>query len=181
MIRPFFFLFFTGFLIAFNLKAQTEENYYAIAKERLNQYEVPRKDFVIVIDYTKNIFSERLYVLDMKSGKSVISSKVSHAFNSGELYATDFSNEPGTNKSCRGNFQTLHTQMGPQFGFGMQLKGLDKGINDRARERAIIFHSSKHMLSAWSYGCFATDEETNRKIIELTKGGCLVAVIHQEK
>ena len=45
-----------------------------------------------------------------------------------------------------------------------------------AERRAIIFHSNKLMKSKWSWGCFATDEITNRKIINLIKGGCLVYV-----
>jgi hypothetical protein len=62
----------------------------------------------------------------------------------------------------------------------MLLRGLDKGVNDQAQKRAIIFHSSKNMASLWSWGCFATDEEINRKIIGLTKNGCLVAVITED-
>jgi hypothetical protein len=33
------------------------------------------------------------------------------------------------------------------------------------------------MKTLWSNGCFATSEEINRKLIDLTKGGVLVCVI----
>jgi hypothetical protein len=59
----------------------------------------------------------------------------------------------------------------------MQLKGLNEGVNDNATRREIIFHSTNCMKLLWSHGCFATPEETNRKIINLTKNGCLVVVI----
>ena len=154
-----------------------DSKYFEIARLRSEKYDAPRKDYVIVIDYTKNIFVNRLYVIDMKTGKAVISCKVSHAYNSGKIYATEFSNKAGTNKSCKGNFVTLGTTMG-KFGYSMQVKGLDGGINDNATSRAIIFHSTRKMRTLWSHGCFATSDEANREIIDLTKGGCLVCIIH---
>jgi hypothetical protein len=32
------------------------------------------------------------------------------------------------------------------------------------------------MKTRWSWGCFATPEETNKKLIDLIKNGCLVYV-----
>lgn len=169
------------FVIAFTALGingfRTDEHYFEVAKSRSEKYRAPRKDYVIVVDYTKNILATRLYVIDMKTGKAVISSRVAHAYNSGKVYATEFSNKSGTNKSSKGNFITLGTKIG-RFGYSMQIKGLDPGINDNATSRAIIFHSTTKMRSVWSHGCFATDEETNKQIIDLTKGGCLVCVIN---
>jgi len=162
----------TGFI-----DCSSRSEYFEIAKNRADKYNPPRKDYVIVIDYTKNILVNRLYVIDMKTGKPVISSRVSHAYNSGLLYATCFSNKAKTNKSSKGNFITLGTRIG-RFGYSMQIKGLDTGVNHNANTRAIIFHSTAKMASIWSHGCFATDDETNRRIIDLTKGGCLVCVIN---
>jgi hypothetical protein len=170
-------------IVVFTLSAlsinscQSESHYFEVAKQRSAKYDAPRKDYVIVIDYTKNILVNRLYVIDMKTSKSVITSRVSHAYNSGLLYATSFSNKAKTNKSSKGNFITLGTRIG-RFGYSMQIKGLDAGINHNANSRAIIFHSTAKMASMWSHGCFATDDETNRQIIDLTKGGCLVCVIN---
>ena len=154
----------------------SESSYFEVAKSRSAKYNPPRKDYAIVIDYTKNILAKRLYVIDMKTGETVMSSRVSHAYNSGKLYATCFSNTGGTNISSRGNFITLGTRMG-RFGYSMQVKGLDSGVNSNATSRAIIFHSDTKMRTIWSHGCFATDEETNSSLIDLTKGGCLVCVI----
>ena len=168
-----------GFIAASVLIVCSPNNseYLDVARTRLEMYKAPRKDYVIVIDYRKNILMERLFVIDMKTAKPVISSRVSHAYNSGKLYATEFSNKSGTNKSSKGTFVTLGTKMG-RFGYSMQIKGLDGGVNDNATARAIIFHPDTKMRSVWSHGCFATSEETNRRIIDLTKGGCLVCVIH---
>jgi hypothetical protein len=59
----------------------------------------------------------------------------------------------------------------------MIIDGLDNGINNNARSRAVIFHSDRKMKTKWSNGCFATPEEINKKIIDLTKNGVLVCVI----
>jgi len=156
---------------------QDTSGYFEIAKSAQTKYQTSRKDYVIVVDYTKGIFSERLYVLNMKTGEVVIRSTVAHAWKSGVLIPTKFSNKIGSDMTSAGCFATAGTRYG-KFGYSMIIKGLDKGVNDNVKARAVIFHSSKKMQTAWSNGCFATPEETNKKIIDLTKNGCLVCVIN---
>ena len=151
-------------------------DYSSLISEKIKTYNPPRKDYVIVIDYKKSIMVQRLYVINVKTNETVISSKVSHAFNSGILFPTNFSNVPGTNKSCYGAFLTGSTVYG-KFGYSMWVHGQDRGINNNACSRAIIFHPDTKMPTMWSSGCFATSEETNKKIIDLTKNGCLVVVL----
>lgn len=160
----------------FTLLMGQNSDYKDLISEKIKSYNPPRKDYVIVIDYKKSILSERLYVIDVKTNEVVIKSKVSHAFNSGLFYPTDFSNVPGTNKSCYGSFFTGSTVYG-KFGYSMWVHGQDRGINNNACSRAIIFHPDTKMKTIWSAGCFATSEETNKKIIDLTKNGCLVIVL----
>lgn len=169
-------IFLITFLIITTVTAFSDSNYFTIAEKRINKYNPKRKDYVIIVDYTKNIFSERLFVLDMKQRKIIISSKVSHAWNSGFLYPSSYSNKNGTNKSCKGNFITIGSKFG-SFGYSMVIDGLDRGVNNNARSRAIIFHPDTKMKTKWSNGCFATSESVNKKIIDLTKNGVLVCVI----
>ena len=152
-------------------------DYFALAKNKVSYYHPKRRDYVIIIDYRKSIVENRLYLIDMKSGKNILESKVAHAFKSGSMYARKFSNQLGTNTSSKGVFITGGKTISPQFGYAMLIEGLDKGINNNARKREIIFHSDKKMLTKWSYGCFATSEEINKKLIDLTKNGCLVVVL----
>ena len=152
------------------------QNYDFTIDSIVKKYNPNRKDYVILIDYNMGIFSKRLFVIDLKTKQRVISSKVSHAFNSGMLYPTSLSNTTGTNKTCVGVFETENTKFG-RFGYSMVINGLDHGINDNAKQRAIIFHSNKLMKTSWSNGCFATDADTNKKIIDLTNNGCLVIVL----
>jgi hypothetical protein len=147
-----------------------------LAKVKSHEYSVPNKKYVVIVDYTKPIFLDRLYVVDMEANSIVISSKVSHAYNSGKIYATDFSNVPGSKKSSLGAYVTGKIKYG-KFGYSMIIHGLEKQ-NSNACSRNIIFHSSKKMNYIWSAGCFATPEKINRRIIDLIHGGCLVYVFN---
>ena len=151
-------------------------NYDSVIDSTVQKYNPKRKDLIVLIDYNLGLFSKRLFVIDVKTKKIVLTSKVSHAFNSGLIYPTDLSNQAGTNKTCVGVFQTENTKFG-KFGYSMIIKGLDNGVNNNAKNRNIIFHSNKLMKTYWSNGCFATDEVTNKKIIDLTQNGCLVLVL----
>ena len=145
-----------------------------MAKIVQSKYNSPNKKYVVIIDYSKSIDVERLYIVDMEKSEVVLKSKVSHAGRSGAIIPTDFSNELNTKKSSLGTYVTKETYYGG-FGYSLRLSGLDN-TNSNAQKRAIIFHSNKRMKSKWSWGCFATDEITNRKIINMIKGGCLVYV-----
>ena len=145
-----------------------------LAKQKQIEYQTPNKHYVVIVDYSKPIEDVRLFVVDMDKSTVVLRSTVAHAFNSGFRYATDFSNQMDSKKSSIGAYQTLGTYFGG-FGYSMRIKGLES-INNNAERRLIIFHSNKLMRTAWSYGCFATPEETNKKIIDLVKNGCLVYV-----
>lgn len=145
-----------------------------MAKIVQSKYNSPNKKYVVIIDYSKSIDTERLYIVDMEKSQVILKSKVSHAGRSGTNVPTDFSNEINTKKSSLGTYVTKETYFGG-FGYSLRLSGLDV-TNSNAERRAIIFHSNKLMKSKWSWGCFATDEITNRKIINIIKGGCLVHV-----
>ena len=142
----------------------------AIAIQKL--YKVTNDKYVVMIDYSKSIDEERLYIVNTKTSQIEITSLVSHGINSGKEYATDFSNVKNTYKSSLGAYLTEDTYYG-RFGYSLRLKGLDK-TNSLAKERLIVFHSSKIMQTKWSWGCFSLPEKNTRKIIDMIKGGCLV-------
>jgi hypothetical protein len=157
-----------------------------LAKQKQIQYNTPNKHYVVIIDYTKPIDDVRLFVVDMEKSTIVLRSIVAHARNSGLIYATDFSNQFNTHKSSPGAYQTKGTYFGG-FGYSMVLKGLES-FNNNAEKRYIVFHSTgfnsdgkvadikRIMHSKYSWGCFATPEEINKKIIDMVKNGCLVYV-----
>lgn len=177
-MKSLIFLLFAVLLCVFFISAKETDHseYFSYANSQMKKYHPVRKDYVIIIDYRKSILSERLYVLDMTKGDIALSSTVSHAWNSGYLYARKFTNEEGTKTSCKGNFMTKGSKYG-KFGYSMIVKGLDKGTNDNAEPRAIIFHADTKQKTKWSWGCFATPEKINKRIIDMTKNGVLVCVV----
>ena len=120
----------------------------------------------------------------MRQRKLLFSSVVSHGKNSGENYATSFSNEYGSYKSSLGFYLTVSTYQGKN-GYSLILDGLEKGINDRARERAIVMHGaayanpsvvSKGGRLGRSFGCPAVPQALSRPIIDTIKGGSVMYI-----
>ena len=138
----------------------------------VHQKRISQQDYYIIIDYDLPIFKKRLWVIKAGSGEVIRHCHVSHAWNSGFLYAVDLSNEMDTEKSCAGAFVTAENYEG-QYGYAMRIDGLQPGVNDNARPRAIVFH--EHWWP-WSKGCFMTLPEVNRQLIDLTQGGTLLYV-----
>ncbi|MCD7899296.1 MAG: murein L,D-transpeptidase catalytic domain family protein [Bacteroides sp.] len=160
---------------------------YAIFKRAMEGYkkiEEKKKELITLIDFTKPSTEERLYVLDMKEKKLLYSSLVSHGKNSGGLYATSFSNRYGSYQSSLGFYLTENTYIGKN-GYSLILEGLEKGINDRARERAIVVHgapySNPSVISSSgrlgrSLGCPALPQTISKEIINTIKDGSLLFI-----
>lgn len=131
------------------------------------------KNKLVIIDYSLPVFKKRLWVINPKTNKVIFHSRVGHAGMSGIIYATNFSNVPKSYKSSIGSFMTLNTYRG-KFGYSLNIKGLDKGINNNAYKRRIIFH--KMTNKPWSLGCFTVPQKNTKKLINLIKGGTFVYV-----
>ena len=167
-------------LFIFNLFIHNNDsNLIHLANKKVSEYKPKNRNYAVIIDYRKPMLSERLFLIDLTKQKIILKSPVSQAIKTGKQFPTEFSNELGSEKSCYGAFITAETYFG-KYGYSMVLDGMDKGINDNARKRKIVFHSTKRLsnpLYPLTYGCFATAEDVNNKIIHLTKNGCLVYVI----
>ena len=66
------------------------------------QYKVTNRKYVVMVDFSKSIDEDRLYIVNTKTAQIEITSIVSHGINSGKQYATDFSNVMESNKSSLG-------------------------------------------------------------------------------
>jgi hypothetical protein len=143
---------------------------------------ISRPEVITIIDFSLQSDRERLWVLDLNQGKVLFHCLVSHGRNSGELKAEYFSNTPGSNESSPGFFVTGETYIG-KHGLSLVLDGLEKGINDKARERAIVIHGADYVSDDFvrshgrlgrSLGCPAIPVELSDDIIKTIKGGsCL--------
>jgi hypothetical protein len=148
----------------------------------LEEQSVTRPDVITIIDFSLPSDKKRLWVLDLINGKVLFRCLVSHGRNSGELMAENFSNTPGSNASSPGFYATGETYIG-KHGLSLMLDGLEMGINDKARVRAIVIHGADYVSSDFirdhgrlgrSFGCPAVPKELSNEIIQTIKGGsCL--------
>jgi L,D-transpeptidase catalytic domain len=135
-----------------------------------------------VIDYSKPSSERRLWVFDLKSRELVYEELVAHGQGSGANMATQFSNNDESHQTSLGLFVTGDTYVGKN-GYSLRLDGLDQGVNDRARDRAIVMHGAPYVSEAFvksngrlgrSWGCPAISAAVAREMIDRVKGGGLV-------
>lgn len=112
------------------------------ALKGFRQFEQERA-ILTLIDFTKPSTEQRLCVIDLQEQQTLFKSHVSHGRNSGGNYAVSFSNQPQSFKSSLGFFRTGDTYYGKN-GYSLILEGLEKGKNDKAKERAIVMHGAKY-------------------------------------
>jgi hypothetical protein len=149
----------------------------------------PRATTVTVIDYSRPSTEKRLWVYDLRSRNLLYSEHVAHGQGSGTNLATAFSNEPETHQTSLGLFVTADTYVGKN-GYSLRLDGLDKGFNDRARERAIVMHGAPYVNPASarargrlgrSWGCPAVRADIARELIDRLKGGNLLFAYYPDR
>lgn len=154
-----------------------------------NKITTKKKEIVTLIDFTKPSTEERLYVINVKEKRLLFSSYVSHGRNSGENYATSFSNINGSYKSSLGFYVTEHTYQGKN-GYSLVLDGLEKGINDRAKDRAIVIHGAPYCNPdnihgmgrlGRSLGCPALPLSISKTIIDTIKDGSVLYIYADNK
>jgi hypothetical protein len=143
---------------------------------------ISRPEVITIIDFSLQSDRERLWVIDLNKGKVLFHCLVSHGRNSGELKAESFSNIPGSYESSPGFYVTGETYIG-KHGLSLLLDGLESGINDKARARAIVIHGADYVSDDFirshgrlgrSLGCPAVPVELSEDIIKTIKGGsCL--------
>lgn len=132
---------------------------------------------LVVIDFSLPSTKKRLWVIDIETGSILFNDFVSHGRNSGDLYATSFSNQNSSYQSSLGFYLTAETYFG-KHGYSLRLDGLETGINDNARERAIVIHGADYANPDFidktgrlgrSLGCPALPLESARGLIDLIK------------
>lgn len=148
-----------------------------------NRIQGRKKPILTLIDFSKPSTEKRLYVFDIDKKELLYSSVVSHGKNSGENYATSFSNQTGSYKSSLGFYLTENTYQGKN-GYSLILNGLEKGINDKAKERAIVVHGAAYadpsVIASGrlgrSFGCPALPQTLTKPIINTIKDGSVMFI-----
>ncbi len=148
----------------------------------LKEKGVFNKNILTIINFDLPSTEKRLWVIDLELNEILFHTYVAHGKNSGELFATSFSNENESYKSSLGFYTTGEIYTGSN-GLSLKLDGLEKGINDKARERAVVIHGADYVSRDFinsnqklgrSHGCPALPVELNEKIIrKICNKSCL--------
>ena len=165
-----------------NLKDKLDYEVLNRALIGYNSLNLTNKKVISIIDFSKPSTEKRLFIIDIENRKLLFQTFVAHGKNSGLIKPTKFSNRIGSNQSSLGFYRTAGTYKG-KHGYSLILDGLEKGINDNARKRAIVIHGAKYVSEEFieknnrlgrSWGCPAISDELSKKIIDLIKdGSCL--------
>lgn len=143
---------------------------------------------LIIADFSLGSHQERFFIINMKESALEHISLVSHGKNTGFLQAESFSNEVSSYKSSLGFYLTAETYYG-RHGLSLRLDGLEKGFNDKARERAIVIHAAdyvscefieKHGRLGRSHGCPALPADNYEEVIHKIKQGSLLFIYGPE-
>jgi hypothetical protein len=142
--------------------------------------ETPRR--LAIIDYSKPSTEDRLFVLDVVEGRLLFKERVAHGKGTGAGVAERFSNVEGSRMSSLGLFKAAEVYYG-QHGKSLRLDGLEAGINDQARSRAIVMHGADYVgpqtisklgYLGRSWGCPAVRPEIASTLIDELKEGSAV-------
>lgn len=141
-----------------------------------------QKDILTLVDFSLSSTEERLWVIDIKNNTILFQSLVAHGRNSGDEFATNFSNTPESHKSSLGFYATGETYIG-KHGYSLRLDGLEKGKNNNARKRAIVMHGATYVSKEFiknngrlgrSFGCPSVPTELTNELIDIIKNqSCL--------
>lgn len=174
-----------------NLRLESVVSYEAF-EEALKGYisiENKENEILTLIDFSKPSNTKRLAIIDMKHGRLLDTSVVSHGQGSGSLYATKFSNQDGSHQSSLGFYLTAGTYSGGN-GYSLKLIGLEKGYNDKALDRAIVMHGADYCTEnvvgtsqrlGRSWGCPALPREKTHKIVDTIKGGSVLFIYADDR
>jgi hypothetical protein len=169
-----------------NLESFTEamKGFYLLKEKGLIQ-----KDILTLVDFSMSSNTKRLWVIDLATNTILYNSLVAHGRNTGEEYANSFSNANSSFKSSLGFYATGEIYSG-KHGMSLKLDGLEKGVNDNARERGVVMHSANYVSNSFikcnkrlgrSLGCPAIPAETLKGIVNTIKNKSCFFIYHPSR
>lgn len=153
------------------------------------QHQIGKPDIITIVDFSKPSTEERLFVVNLRTREVLAKSLVAHGRNSGELYASKFSNAPESYQSSLGFYIANETYDG-KHGYSLKLDGMEAGINNQARERCVVVHGADYVSYDFiqstgrlgrSQGCPALPMSNYKQIISLIRGGSCFFIYHPAK
>ncbi|MEZ4853571.1 murein L,D-transpeptidase catalytic domain family protein [Flavobacterium sp.] len=157
--------------------------------EQLRKQGKIENEILTLVDFSLSSNVERMWVIDMKLQKVIMQTLVAHGRNSGEEFATKFSNTSESYQSSLGFYLTGESYQG-KHGNSLRLDGLEYGINDNARQRAVVIHGADYVSNTFikqnkrlgrSYGCPAVSYAVSDKLIEVIKNKSVLFIYHPSR
>ena len=148
-----------------------------------------KKDILTLIDFSLSSNTKRLWVIDLVTGDVLFHSLVAHGRNTGEEFASNFSNSAESFKSSLGFYSTGEIYSG-KHGMSLRLDGLEKGVNDNARARGVVMHAADYVSNSFiknhnrlgrSQGCPAVPAELSKEIINTIKNKSCFFIYHPSR
>lgn len=148
-----------------------------------------RTDVLSICDFSQSSGLKRMYVIDVLNRKVLYRCYVAHGINSGEEYASSFSNTPESHKSSLGFYVTRNTYFGSN-GLSLRIDGMDKGFNSMASQRNIVIHGApyvserilhKYGVMGTTFGCPAIPDELSSQIIPAIQNGTCFFIYYPSK
>lgn len=146
--------------------------------------QVLNQRYLTIADFSKPSSEKRLFIIDINKMELVLQTLVAHGRNSGTLFAKAFSNKNQSYQSSLGFYLTGNIYKG-KHGMSLQLSGIESGINDHAKQRAIVIHGadyvSNNLIKKQGYigrslGCPAVPQNEVKEIIQTIKGASLLYI-----
>jgi hypothetical protein len=161
--------------------AEALKGFYSLKEKGL-----VKRDILTVVDFSLSSNAKRLWIIDLSTNEVLFQSLVAHGRNTGDEFATNFSNTAESFKSSLGFYVTGEVYNG-KHGVSLKLDGLEKGLNDRARQRAVVVHGADYVSETFikhhkrlgrSQGCPAVPVEFASEIISMIKGQSCLYIYH---
>jgi hypothetical protein len=142
-----------------------------------------------IIDFSLPSTKRRFWVLDMEQKRVLFHELVAHGKGSGENFARSFSNIHGSFQSSIGLYVTESPYEG-EHGYSLRLQGLEQGVNDQAKPRAIVIHGAWYVSQSMitqkqrlgrSLGCPAVQDSVVKPLIDNLKGGNLIFAYYPDE
>lgn len=147
------------------------------------------KRMLTLIDLRLSSNKKRLWTIDLDSNKVRMQTLVAHGKGSGNEFAREFSNKPGSHKSSLGLYATGETYRG-KHGLSLRLDGLEEGFNANARERAIVMHGAGYVSKSFaerhgrigrSFGCPSVPLDVHKPLIRSIQGKSGLFIYYPKK
>jgi len=176
-----------GVIVMYFIPLTPSSELVELSKESQKEYSDYTKNdsLIVLVDYSYPVFMKRFWVYNLKTDKVVLNTHVSHSWKSGLLFATQFSNTPGSNLSSTGVIRISEKYPG-KYGPSLRLDGLEKN-NNKIRERAIVIHPMVDFPLYWitipseialySSGCFVLNNKIIERVRRLCHDGTLMVVV----